>query len=795
MNDGGLGIAHLAGIHPIGGSSNLFAATDLKLGRQVAVRVFDAIESGANRSRFNHESQVLASLSSHPNIVTVYDAGFTETDRPYLVMERVDGQSLSQQLSSSGPMAWNEAAELALQVCAGLEQGHRAGALHRDLRPNNILMAGSLAKLTDFGITRINEPDEQQDPGRLQHRAPEALSYIWDERTDLYSLASVLYQMIDGAAPFWRPNEQTSESLRHRLANEQAPGLDPDLAPAALSEFLLAGLAKESLDRPQNASEFAHELRLITEGHAAGPAQSVLHNTSAVPQIPEVQSATVVPSQLTKSTTVSEGAPAEPIPAASPNWAPPDQSQWQPETPNDGTAIYSDFASPNQGYAAPADPYGNDYSPPATSYQAPPIAADADPPAHQVQRKSSPAFAAALAMVAIGVVGLAAVFAINSFGSNEATESAPALPDPTETVTIDDETGQPVDNGAVDDSTDGAAMAGDDTTSTTEPTDDPNTTETTVQLAEVPNLVGMKVEEATRLLNEAGFEVLVVGRQAVSVEPGTVFQQTPVAGQQVTQPLSVTLFIPNASNLPEMVGRPADTVCLELQALGVTCERELMYNDQVPAGSVIATDPTGGSLFSAGTAVRVIVSQGPVVSIAIPDVAGLTEAEADPILTDAGFAVLVKLLQASDEVEQGRVIGTDPAIGASLAVDRPLTVRISSGPSSQPATVPNLVGMSAADAEAALDGLGLETATLATDLPEGDPGIGTVTATDPEAGSEVSPGSTVTITVGQLQDPSPEENPENPEEENSDPNAGDAEENPDETPEENSENPDNPENP
>ncbi len=798
MNGGGLGIAHLADIEPIDGGTDgsFYTATDLKLDRRVAVRLFEPLQTGAERIRFSEESKVLGSLSSHPNVVTIYDAGFTEHDRPFLIMELIEGQDLGQYLAANGPLPWAQAAGLALQISAGLEQAHRTGTLHRDLRPGNIVMSGTTAKLTDFGISGGSEVVPSEDPTTMQHRAPESLTGSWDERSDLYSLTSTLYELIDGRAPFWRPGEDSVPALQLRLAHEQAPGLSPDLAPVALDRFITAGLSKDRIDRPQTADEFSHELRLIVEGRTTGSTPSVLHGTWApmadstaamsagtppapavalsafapdlsvpdpmihgAPTSPVPASAVAPAAPMMMSTTISDAPPVSPpAPMQSPDWQPPEQAQWQPPTPTDGTALYSDFGAPisdGPGIHQAPGPYPDLEVPPGGDGDAPVLLVGDQPP----EPRRSPVFIAALAMIAIGVLALAAVFALSSLGSDDPEAAAPVLPDPNQPVTVEAESGDPESAAGAATPTSIAEEAMEDgSTPSTEPPEQSSTTETTIQRYQVPNLIGLKVEDASRTLTDTGFQVVVVGRRAVNAEPGTVTQQVPAAGAQVALPLTVTLYIPRVSNLPAMIGRSADVVCLELQALGLTCTRQPMYNDRIPAGSVIFTDPIEGSLFNEGSTVTISVSLGPVLTVAIPNVAGMTEAEAQAALTEAGFVVVIKGMRASGTVEIGRVVGTEPGIGSMHPVDQPVTMLVSSGAPAKVA-VPTVVGMTAADASATLTAVGLTATTVTTDLPEGDPGIGTVLTSDPATGTEVDAGSAVTIAVGQ-QVAAPDENSE-----------------------------------
>ena len=281
MSHGGLGIEHLVDVEPFGPDpvGGRFTATDLKLDRRVVVVILPATANEGERGRFLDRARSLAGLSGHPNLVTVFDVGTTADGRPYAVTDRLDGPDLAAQLESAGPLLWSEAAELTLQLAAGVAQIHRAGGRHRDLRPENVVVAGSAAILTDVGLlpTTGSAPET---PEALAHCAPEMLDGDGDgdERSDLYALTSMLYQMIDGRPPFWRPDD-TADTLRVRRRTQSAPPLDPDLVPPALAVFVTAGLSTDPLDRPQHTSEFIGELRLIVEGRVTGSTPSVLHAT------------------------------------------------------------------------------------------------------------------------------------------------------------------------------------------------------------------------------------------------------------------------------------------------------------------------------------------------------------------------------------------------------------------------------------------------------------------------------------------------------------------------------------
>lgn len=760
MSHGGLGIEHLVDVEPIGfdGRRDLFAATDLKLERRVAVRVLPALGDAEERSRFLDDARLLAAVSGHPNVVRVYDVGFTPTDRPYLVLELTSGPDLATWMEARGPLPWPRAIELTLQLAAGLAQVHRVGWLHRDLCPDNILLAGPNVKLSDVGILP-SEATGTADPAVVVHRAPETLTGEWDERSDLYSLTSILHQMIDGHPAHWRPNDSIA-ALEHRITNQTAPALDPDMAPAALRVFVSAGLSPDPLDRPQDTAEFVRELELIGVGRTTGSTRSVLH-ASTTGQISALGGVGTLGVRPADDPTVV----AWPPPGADQRTLHPDELP--PPGDDDPAEVALTVAPAPATIPAPApDPVWIDpLHRRADPLELPPplesgdvvvtggiIETDVPPrPAWTLGQDRSPLLLGAAAMAAIGLIGLVTIIALSLRGPGTAdTEATPILPDP-DTELAADGTNTDLGTGLGTDTDQASAQLApvatpEESTTTTVSPEEVTTTQPPPVRATVPALVGTDIEVARQRLADAGFEVLVVSRDSPGSVPGTVVGQIPAGGFTVDLPQSVTLFIPRTATLPAMVGRPADTVCLQLEALGLRCEQTLQFDDQVPAGAVISTNPAEGTAFTPGSTVQLRVSRGKPVEAAVPPVAGMTEQEARAALSGAGFVTLTVTTTPSDNVPAGRAIGTEPAAGTRLGVDQSVTISMSSGQAPR-VTMPDLVGQDRAAAEAALTSAKLKGTFVNRDVQPGDPTVGKVVASDPAAGTELAAGSTVTVTV------------------------------------------------
>ena len=265
-----LGIDHLTDVTMIGrgGFSVVYAASHTLFKRRMAVKVLNELTKESERLRFERECEVLGRLSDHPNVVSVYNAGYTAADRPYLLMELVEGGTLQDRLERNGPLPWPEAVDYLLPICDALAVAHGEAILHRDVKPENILLADDgKPRLADFGIASLRDATGATSThvtASMLHTAPETFENTRDERSDLYSLASTMFALIVGRAPFWHEEDLSIHPLMNRLLNEPAPAMPAELAPPELNFFLQRALAKDPAHRPQTAVDFARELRAIT---------------------------------------------------------------------------------------------------------------------------------------------------------------------------------------------------------------------------------------------------------------------------------------------------------------------------------------------------------------------------------------------------------------------------------------------------------------------------------------------------------------------------------------------------
>jgi serine/threonine protein kinase len=238
-----------------GGMSSVYCAFDTLLERHVALKILHE-QFGADEDhveRFRREARAVAQLS-HPNIVTVIDRG-EEDGRQFIVFELIEGENLKELVVRGGPLPVRRVLELGLEVGRGLAFAHAQGLVHRDVKPQNVLLNGDgLAKVTDFGIVRslgtVGQTETGTVLGTSQYIAPEqARGERVDAQTDVYSFGVVLYELLAGDVPYPGDNFLTV-AMRH--VNEAVPNVlerRPD-TPLRLATLIERCMAKHPTDRP-----------------------------------------------------------------------------------------------------------------------------------------------------------------------------------------------------------------------------------------------------------------------------------------------------------------------------------------------------------------------------------------------------------------------------------------------------------------------------------------------------------------------------------------------------------------
>lgn len=259
-----------------GGFAVVYRARQVSVNRVVALKVLNSIETDdITRLRFEREAQALGALSGHPHIVEVYDAGFSPEGVPYLAMEYLEGGSVGERVRRDGALDWRKAVEAGRDVARALEAAHAVGLLHRDLKPDNVLIGrrGQI-KLGDFGIAGVIEGSRSASAVlavSVDHVAPEILDGVKASAAgDIYSLGSTIFEMVAGHSPF--RNDPAESLLQHalRVGRSPVPTLSEEQIadlPQRVSDAVATMMSKVPSGRPQSAPATVELLEALVAGN------------------------------------------------------------------------------------------------------------------------------------------------------------------------------------------------------------------------------------------------------------------------------------------------------------------------------------------------------------------------------------------------------------------------------------------------------------------------------------------------------------------------------------------------
>src|SRR4051794_4388387 len=255
--------------------ANVYLAEDQELGRRVAIKILNDRHANDDQfvERFRREAKNAAALS-HPNIVSIYDRGEAEGTY-YIAMEFIDGRSLKELIVSRGPAPLTVAVEYARQILQALRFAHRHGIVHRDIKPHNVLVdAEGRVKVTDFGIARAGASQMTEAGsivGTAQYLSPEqARGTNVDQRSDVYSLGIVLYELLTGTVPF-TGDTPVEIAMKHLSTIAEPPSTRRHDIPRDLDLIVMRALAKDPADRYQSAEEMDADLERFLRGAAVSP--------------------------------------------------------------------------------------------------------------------------------------------------------------------------------------------------------------------------------------------------------------------------------------------------------------------------------------------------------------------------------------------------------------------------------------------------------------------------------------------------------------------------------------------
>ena len=696
-----------------GGMSTVYRCVDTRLGRNVAAKVMHEEYAGDPifAQRFRREARSMAHLS-HPNLVGVYDFN-SDGDHVFLIMELITGGTLRELLAERGAMPDYAASAVMRSVLTGLAAVHNAGMVHRDLKPDNILIDGNhQVKLSDFGLVRAasaSQGKSNQIVGTVAYLSPEQVS--GDDITtasDVYSAGIVLFELLTGTTPF---NGDTP--LKHAYARLDAdvpkPSSRIDGVPKLMDELVATATARDPKDRFKNADEFltalndvASELQFpaftvpVPQNAAAHRAAANMDDskltgmvTTDLPRseqpmadeaddadndktaiVPPTPPTPVKPAEtaILNETSVLDPFAADPFADPTPYQQPGAQPQAQLHNPPPGQSPWPDPNQPQQQGQPPA-PRPQPRQPARPSVL---------PPA--VTNRSRTMFAAWWVIV----IMLTLAIAIGAwwFGSG--------------------------------------------------------------RYGEVPQVIGMDQTTATQTLKTAGFESKVATVYDDNVAIDMVAGTDPTTGEKAVKGDAVTLLVslgkPTVPSLDGLTNPDDYNKALSERSL-VGEEGETVYSDNVPQGQIASVTPSPHTMVNVNSTVTYHLSQGPA-PVNVPNVHNTKADEAKQQLQQLGFNVKVEN-KFDDSVKGNYAIGTSPDAGSQATRGSDITLYVSTA-----VEIPDLAGVSeeAARDQLAKAGIRVESVTRSGDSDAVGKSANDVYITNPQAGTLIDSSQT-TVTI------------------------------------------------
>ena len=602
-----------------GGMATVYRGTDLRLGRTVALKVLGGVlvNDPDFVDRFTQEARATAALT-HPNVVAVHDQGISE-GFPFLVMEFVQGRTIREIMSQSGPFTSAHALEIISSVLAGLSSAHDAGFVHRDIKPENVLIThDGHIKVTDFGLARVINDTPVSDStgavllGTMAYLSPEQVQQLAvDQRSDVYSCGILLYEMVTGLVPF-TGSSPLEVAYQHVNSSVSAPSsIQPDVPPA-VDHLVLAATRKSPTERIQSAREFRDG---VVRAISAVPRAEAL--TTALP----LQNTQVIPTPVRGAHRATGAVPIQkPNPGVGPS------------------GVHRESSGKSKG------------------------------------RKWAP-----LLLILALLVGGGTWYQFT--GSYEV----------------------------------------------------------------VPPVASLTVDEATVILAPLELGVEVVEEFSEDIPAGVVIRTDPASGENARKGSPVTLIVSKGQErylIPsDLAGQdPKDvTSALEALTLVISATNEV-FDELIPIGKVVSTDPVGGTSVKRETPVTILVSKGPA-PVEVPPIIGTLITDATTTLGAIGLTTETTREDFDDSVA-GTILSTDPIPGTTVPKGTIIKVVLSKGPVL--VDVPNVVGMDVATATSTLQGAGFQVKTvnkLTVAI------LNKVYSQNPAAGSKAPKGSVVTLEI------------------------------------------------
>ena len=609
-----------------GGMADVYKAKDHVLNRLVAIKVLKQEYStdATFVKKFRVEAQSAAGLS-HPNIVSVYDVG--EDDGVYfIVMELVQGITLKNYIDMKGKLDIREALNISVQIASGLSAAHENRIIHRDIKPQNIIMSrDGKVKVTDFGIAKVADSTTVTTTaaGTVHYISPEqARGGYSDERSDIYSLGITMYEMVTGRVPF-EGETNVAVALMH-IQSEMVPPrkLEPSI-PVSFEKIILKCTQKKPERRYASAKELIADLRKVLthpDGEYVVIPGAVPEGRTIVMKDNDIDSlktaslhrslSDVTEETLNGMTEEDEELVQKPVQKS--------DSRKRPAKKND----------PEED-----DDFDNDEEDDD----------EVNPALNKVMMVLGIGGFIILAVIIFFIIGHAAGF----FGGSHNKKESDTQSVSTESV------------------------------SETAPAS------TNAEVVIVPDLSNKTETEAKAALNKLRLGVSVQKGSSDDVPEGQVYDQSPAAGVKTDVHTQVTIYISTGKEtfkLDDVTGMDYDQAQSQLENDGLKVSLEFEYSDSVDKNEVIRTSPEEGSQVAEGDTVTIVASKGKETKyVTVPYVIGYDLDTAISMIKDAGLTYDGKSSDYSDSVSKGEVMNQSIGSGQSVEEGTSITLTVSLG--------------------------------------------------------------------------------------------------------------------
>lgn len=605
-----------------GGMSDVYKAKDHVLGRFVAIKVLkpEFSEDVGFVSKFHTEAQSAAGLE-HPNIVNIYDVG-SEDGLHYIVMEYIEGITLKTYIEKKGRLTFKEAVSIAIQVGRGIEAAHNKNIVHRDIKPQNIMISTEgKVKVMDFGIARAATSNTIHSDvmGSVHYSSPEqARNGFIDGKSDIYSLGIVMYEMVTGRVPF-DGDTTVSIAIQH-LQEEMVPpsAYAPDL-PISLEKIILKCTQKSPSRRYQNIGDLIQDLK-----------KALVH--------PNEDFVTVVPlMNQDKTRVISEQELNQIKRKQEDEYADNYDDTYEDEYDDDGYDDdgYDEYDGDEDGE------YEDDYE--DEDYEDENAGNGLNPKMEKAITIMGIVVAIIIVFIIIYLVG--SFFGLFKFGSSKKADTQ------TETQTQ------------------------------VQTESDSESEEDDVDKVTMIDVRGMTYDDAKDALNKVGLGIFKNGTQSSDdYAEGEIVSQDVEKGEKVDKNTTVKVVISSGKGsvpVPDVSGKSSDDATSKLEAEGFKVSTDYKYSDTVAQGKVVETAPSAGTSAQKGETVTIYLSRGPE-GTEMPNLIGQTEEQAKSTLNSMGCSVNVNT-EYNTTQEAGKVVGQSIDPGVRVTSGTTVTIAISKG--------------------------------------------------------------------------------------------------------------------